>query len=59
MWREKLKFELVGCGLILLAFVIALGIGLLVLLAQGSAELAAVVMVISFIAICWVADEIW
>jgi hypothetical protein len=58
MWRDRLKFELIGCGLMLLAFVIALGISLLVLLAKGPVELAAAFMVVSFIAICWAADRL-
>jgi hypothetical protein len=41
MWRNRLKLELRGCGLILLAVVIALGIGLFVILAHGSVDLAA------------------
>ena len=52
MWRDKLKFELVGCGLMLLAFVIASGVGFFAVLLSGSAELAAAVMVVSFIAVC-------
>jgi hypothetical protein len=51
MWRDKLKFELVGCGLMLLAFVIASGVGVFAVLLSGSAELAAAVMVVSFIAL--------
>jgi hypothetical protein len=39
MWRDRLTFALRGCGVILLAFVIALGIGLVVMLAFGSADL--------------------
>jgi hypothetical protein len=35
MWRDRLKFELIGCGLMLLAFVIALGIGIFVVFANG------------------------
>ena len=58
MWRDKLKFELVGCGLMLLAFVIASGIGFFAVLLSGSAELAAVVMVVSFIAVCWAGDTL-
>jgi hypothetical protein len=58
MWRDRLKFELIGCGLMLLAFAIALGIGFLMLLANSSVELAAVVMVVTFIAICWAADRL-
>jgi hypothetical protein len=58
MWRDRLKFELIGCGLMLLAFVIALGIGIFVVLANGSVELATVAMVVSFIAICWAADRL-
>ena len=57
MWRDKLKFELVGCGLMLLAFVIASGIGFFAVLLSGSAELAAAVMVVSFIAVCWAGDR--
>jgi hypothetical protein len=58
MWRDRLKFEFIGCGLMLLAFVIALGIGFFVLLANSSVGLAAAVMVVSFIAICWAADRL-
>jgi hypothetical protein len=58
VWRDRLKFELIGCGLMLLAFVTALGIGFFVVLANGSLEVAAVVMVLSFIAICWAADRL-
>ena len=47
MWRDRLKFELRGCGVILLAFVIALGIGLVVMLAFGSADLAAAIAVVA------------
>ena len=59
MWRDKLKFELVGCGLMLLAFVIASGVGFFAVLLSGSAELAAAVMVVSFIAVCWAGDRLW
>jgi hypothetical protein len=58
VFRDRLKFELIGCGLMLLAFVIALGISLLVLLAKGSVEVAAAIMVVSFIAICWAGDRL-
>ena len=58
MWRDKLKFELVGCGLMLLAFVIASGIGFFAVLLSGSAELAPAVMVVSFIAVCWAGDRL-
>jgi hypothetical protein len=58
MWRDRLKFELIGCGLMLLGFVIALGIGFFVVFANGSVNLATVVMVVSFIAICWAADRL-
>jgi hypothetical protein len=47
MWREKVKFELIGCGLMLLAFVIASSIGVFMILMSSSAELAAAVMVVS------------
>jgi hypothetical protein len=58
MWRDKLKFKLIGCGLMLLAFAIALGVGFIVVLLTGSAELAAAVMVVSFIATCWAGDRV-
>ena len=58
MWRDRLKFELIRCGLMLLGFVIALAIGFFVVFANGSVELAAVVMVVSFVAICWAADRL-
>jgi hypothetical protein len=58
MWRDKLKFELVGCGLMLLAFVIASVIGVFVAFTSGSAELAAAIMVVSFIATCWAGDKL-
>jgi hypothetical protein len=35
-----------------------LGISLLVLLAKGSVEVAAAIMVVSFIAICWAGDRL-
>jgi hypothetical protein len=41
----------------LLAFVIALGIGAFVLFANG-VELAAGVMIVSFTAICWTGDRL-
>jgi membrane glycosyltransferase len=57
MRRETLKFELTGCGLMLIAFIIALSVGFLVLLAEGPVSVATVVMVVSFVAFCWVADR--
>jgi hypothetical protein len=42
----------------LLAFVTALGIDFLVFL-SGSAEFAAAIMVVSFIAICWPRGQTW
>jgi hypothetical protein len=58
MWRDKLKFELTGCGLMLLAAVLAMGVGFLVILANGSGNLAAVVVAVSFIGFCWAADRL-
>jgi uncharacterized membrane protein YgaE (UPF0421/DUF939 family) len=58
MRRDTLKFELTGCGLMLLAFVIALGVGFVVILLEGPVSVATAVMVVSFVAICWVADRL-
>jgi hypothetical protein len=58
MQRDKLKFELIGCGLMLLAFVIALAVGFVVILAEAPVSLATAVMVVSFVAACWVGDRL-
>jgi uncharacterized membrane protein len=58
MWRDRLKFELRGCGVILLAFVIALGIGLVVMLAHGSADLAAAIAVVALFVMWWALERL-
>jgi hypothetical protein len=58
MRRDTLKFELTGCGLMLLAFVIALGLGLVAILAEAPVSLATALMVVSFVAFCWVGDRL-